>query len=46
MESDWLLMWQNYFYEKYLNLKKEGNYYELWRIWWAICTTRVKGKIK
>lgn len=27
-------------------LKKEGINYELWRIWWTICTTRTKGKIK
>ena len=46
MESDWLLKCQKSFIKKYLNLKKEGNYYELWRIWWTICTTRVKRKIK
>ena len=27
-------------------LKKEGIYYELWRTWWAICTTTIKRKIK
>ena len=26
--------------------KKEGNYYEKIRIWWTICTTRIKRKIK
>ena len=31
---------------KKLNLKKEGIDYELWRIWWTICTTRINGKIK
>lgn len=31
---------------KKLNLKKEGINYELWRIWWTICTTRIKRKIK
>lgn len=30
----------------YKKLKKEGNSYELWRIWWTICTTRIKGKFK
>lgn len=25
-----------------INLKKEGIYYELWRIWWSICTRRTK----
>ena len=29
-----------------INLKKEGKNYELWRIWWSICTTRIKRKIK
>lgn len=46
MESDWHWLCQNKLYKKYLNFKKEGNFYELWRIWWAICTTRVKRKIK
>ena len=27
-------------------LKKEGESYELWRIWWTICATRIKRKIK
>lgn len=40
MDADW--DWKK---EKN-NLKKEGNDYELWRIWWEICTTRVKEKIK
>lgn len=46
MESDWHWWCKNNFYKKYFNLKKEGNYYELWRIWWTICATRVKRKIK
>ena len=29
-----------------INLKKEGKNYELWRIWWSICTTTIKRKIK
>ena len=39
-EADW--HWQ----ESKIKLKKEGIYYELWRIWWTICTTRIKSKIK
>lgn len=39
-ETDW--HWQNY----NTKLKKEGIYYEVWKIWWTICTTRVKRKIK
>ena len=39
MESDW------HWWKKTNILKKEGNYYELWRVWWSICTTRVKRKI-
>ena len=27
-------------------LKKEGKNYELWRIWWTICDTRIIRKIK
>ena len=27
-------------------LKKEGSKYELWRIWWTICTTGIKRKFK
>lgn len=27
-------------------IKKEGINYELWRIWWSICATRTKGKIR
>lgn len=26
--------------------KKEGKNYVLWRIWWTICTTRIKRKIR
>jgi len=40
MEVDWY--WKN----QKINLRKEGNDYELWRIWWTICATRVKRKIK
>ena len=39
-ESDW--DWKN----KILKIKKEGIYYELWRIWWSICATRIKRKFK
>lgn len=42
METDWH-WWCNK--KKYI-LKKEGNYYGLWRIWWTICATRIKRKIK
>ncbi len=31
---------------KKLDLKKEGKRYELWRIWWTICDTNIKDKIK
>ena len=39
-ENDWA--WK----QNYNKLKKEGINYELWRIWWAICTTRIKRKFK
>lgn len=41
MESDW--HWSKLGKN---NLKKEGINYELWRIWWTICTTKIKRKIK
>lgn len=41
MESDW--QWQRLYK---IILKKEGVNYELWRIWWTICTTRIERKIK
>ena len=40
MEVDW--HWKSL--EK--DYKKEGENYELWRVWWAICTTRIKRKIR
>ena len=36
MEVEW--HWKSY----NKKLEKEGKDYELWRIWWSICTTRVK----
>ncbi len=34
-------------WKKYnIKLKKEGMNYELWRIWWTICATKLKGRIK
>ncbi len=41
MEVDW--DWKEI---KNNNLKKEGKSDELWRIWWTICATRIKRKIK
>ena len=45
MEIDWHWKCPNKIY-KNKKIEKEGKYYELWRIWWTICTTRVKRKIK
>lgn len=39
MEVDW--HWQ---IRK--KLKKEGINYELWKLWWTICTTGIKRKIE
>jgi len=41
MEVDW--DWKKI---KNIILKKEGKSYELWKIWWTICATRIKRKIK
>ena len=38
MDTDW--DWKS----KNNLLKKGGEKNELWRIWWAICTTRITGK--
>ena len=46
MESDWHWWCNIYVLKNSFKLKKEGIYYELWRIWWTICTTRIKEKIK
>lgn len=40
MESDWHWKKSN------IKLEKEGEKYELWNIWWSICTTRIKTKAK
>ena len=40
MEVDWQWM------KNKEVLKKEEKEYELWRVWWTICTTRIKRKIK
>ena len=41
MDDEWWYVKEN---KKYL--KKEGMNDELWRIWWSICTRRIKTKIK
>ncbi len=46
METDWHWWCKKRKYRKKIIKKKEGNFYELWRIWWTICTTRIKGKTK
>ena len=44
MEDGW--RWRKPRYREKINLKKEVKNYELWRIWWTICTTMFKRKIK
>ena len=46
MEDGWHWWCKYNSYKKQYKLKKEGDYYELWRIWWTICTTRIKRKTK
>jgi hypothetical protein len=53
MESDWhwwckviKIRIMRMIKTKNIKLKKEGIYYELWRIWWTICTTRISRKIR
>ena len=40
METEW--DWQRI---KRKLIKKEGEKNEIWRIWWHVCTTRIKRKI-
>lgn len=40
MESDW------HWLKNKNNLKKEGEYDELFRIWWTICTTSIERKTR
>ncbi len=42
METEWQWL-EKKGIKKYKERRKEN---ELWRIWWSICTTRVKRKIK
>ena len=47
MESEW--DWRKSATRKLkqkINLKKEGNDYGIWKIWWTIRTTKLKRKIK
>ena len=46
VEWDWRYRRKRILEIKKLNLKKEGKSYELWKIWWTICATRIKRKIK
>lgn len=46
MEVKWHWPSQSKVKENKNILKKEVNYYELWKIWWTICTTRIKKRIK
>ena len=39
-EWDWKRIKKEFIKEKIF--KKEGENYEIWRIWWCICTTRIK----
>jgi hypothetical protein len=44
MDDGWRWPWPCTEKENYL--KKEVKNYELWRIWWTICATKIKRKIK
>ena len=33
-------------FSKKIKLKKEGKNYGIWKIWWTICATKLKRKIK
>ena len=47
MESEW--DWRGNARENLklkIRLKKEGKNYGIWEIWWTICATKLKRKIK
>lgn len=46
MESEWDWPSAREIIKSKLNLKKEGINYELWKIWWTIRATRIKGKTR
>ena len=48
MESEWdWLESQRYYLKIKENLKRKKELiYELWRIWWTICATGIKRKIR
>ena len=44
-EWDWLKIAKDNIKLK-IKLKKEGKNYGIWKIWWTICATKLKRKIK
>ena len=48
MESEWDWINKRKIVRSKIKLrkKKEVNNYGIWKIWWTICTTRIKVKIK
>ena len=47
MEAEW--DWRKNaikMFEQKIKLKKEGKKYGIWKIWWTICATKLKRKIK
>lgn len=47
MESEW--DWRKIAIgnlNKKIKLKEEGKNYGIWKIWWTICATKLKRKIK
>ena len=50
MESEWDWLNKRRMFRRKIKLRKkfrkEVNNYGIWKIWWTICTTRIKVKIK
>ena len=46
MESEWDWRNKRKIIRRKVKLRKGENYYGIWKIWWTICTTRIKRKIK
>lgn len=46
MESEWDWRNKRKIIRRKIKLRKGEKYYGIWKIWWTICITRIKRKIK
>ena len=46
MESEWDWKNKRNLLRRKIKLRKEELRYGIWKIWWKLCTTRIKRKIR